>query len=185
MTPQPAKPRVLIVDDTPANRVAFESVLERDYTITVASSGSEALKLAAEKEFAVILLDVRMPVMDGFETAELLRKRERTQYTPIVFMSAYDQSVIQVKRGYVAGATDFIFSPVDEELLKFKVSTFAQLFLRNEAMRLQIEKLTAEVQELKVEVDKRYPPDEELKDKVTHVEAMIQELQRQMSPASS
>src|SRR5262245_35215796 len=109
MTPQPSKPRVLVVDDNEANRAAFESVLERDYTVRLASTGERALQLALTEEFAVILLDVRMPGMDGFETAELLRKRESTRHTPIIFLSAYDQTILQAKRAYVAGATDFIF----------------------------------------------------------------------------
>src|SRR6185295_11512133 len=115
MTPQPAKPRVLVVDDRPANRLAFKTLLDPQYTVVLAENGHEALKRALEQEFAVILLDVRMPGMDGFETAELLRKRESMRYTPIVFMSAYDKNDLQAKKGYIAGATDYLFSPVDED----------------------------------------------------------------------
>src|SRR5579885_2865779 len=108
MTPQPAKPHVLVVDDHPANRMAFEHVLEPRYTVTLAATGRQALEMTLRQDFAVILLDVKMPGMDGFEVAELLRKRERTSHTPIVFISAYDQTVLQAKRGYVSGATDFV-----------------------------------------------------------------------------
>src|SRR5690242_15235878 len=124
MTPQPIKPRVLIVDDHPANRRAFESLLESDYSVAVAATGYQALALTLRDDYAVILLDVKMPGMDGFEVAELLRRRERTKYTPIVFISAFDQTVLQLKKGFVAGATDFVFSPVDEDLLKYKVATY-------------------------------------------------------------
>src|SRR5690242_10066750 len=92
MTPQPAKPRVLIVDDHPANRMAFRNLLEPLYTIAIASNGMEALLSTEQHDFAVILLDVRMPGMDGFEVAEKLRRAERTRHTPIVFMSAYDRT---------------------------------------------------------------------------------------------
>jgi len=145
MTPQPAKPRVMIVDDHPANRRAFETLLENEYTVALAASGYQALELTLRDDYAVILLDVKMPAMDGFEVAELLRKRERTRHTPIVFISAYDQTVFQMKKGYVVGATDFIFSPVDEELLKFKVATYAKIYLHHEALRLQIRELQATI----------------------------------------
>src|SRR5262245_58482935 len=105
MTPQPDKPRVLIVDDTPANRYAFQSLLEEDYTVYIAGTGRRALELARIEEFAVILLDVRMPEMDGFETAERLRRLDKVRFTPILFTSAYDKTMGQLTRGYVAGAT--------------------------------------------------------------------------------
>lgn len=152
MTPQPAKPRVLVVDDRPANRLAFENLLEPLYTVVLAESGHEALQKTLHQEFAVILLDVRMPGMDGFETAELLRRRESLRYTPIVFMSAYDKTDLQAKKGYVAGATDYLFSPVDEDLLMFKVATYAQLYLKNEGLRIQIHELQQTVQALQFEL---------------------------------
>ncbi|HVR87640.1 MAG TPA: response regulator, partial [Planctomycetota bacterium] len=152
MTPQPAKPRVLIVDDHPANRLAFRMLLEPLYTIAVAANGRDALDLALRHDFAVILLDVRMPGMGGFEVAEYLRKDERTRYTPIVFMSAYDRTDFHAKRGYIAGATDYIFSPVDEDLLKYKVGTYVQIFLRNEALWLQVQGLQETVRTLQHEL---------------------------------
>src|SRR5690242_19263318 len=100
MTPQPAKPRILIVDDHPANRLAFTTLLEPNYTVTAAADGQQALELALQEDYAVILLDVRMPMMDGFAVAEVLRKTDRTRQTPIVFMSAFDQTVLQTKKGY-------------------------------------------------------------------------------------
>jgi CheY-like chemotaxis protein len=131
-------PRVLIVDDKDANRIAFEAVLEKDFSVTLAESGLQAIDLCRTQEFAVIVLDVRMPGMNGFETAEALRMRESTRSTPIIiFTSTYDQHMTQITRAFVAGATDFLFSPVDAELLKVKVATYAQIYLRQEALRLQ------------------------------------------------
>jgi CheY-like chemotaxis protein len=179
MTPQPAKPRVLIVDDTPANRYAFQSVLEDDYTIYIAGSGRRALELAVHEEFAVILLDVRMPEMDGFETAEALRKLEKVGHTPIIFTSAYDKTMGQLTRGYVAGATDFLFSPVDADLLKLKVATYVQIYLRSEALRIQIHQLNVTLQSLQAELAKRGPAENGLKARIRELEEVIEELNRQ------
>lgn len=153
MTLQPTKPRILVVDDHPANRLAFQTLLEPLYSVVLAQDGYEALRLTQHHEYAVILLDVRMPGMDGFETAEKLRKRETVRYTSIVFMSAYDKTDLQAKKGYVAGATDYLFSPVDEDLLKLKVATHVQLYLKNQALRLQIEELQGNVRGLQSELD--------------------------------
>ena len=180
MTPQPAKPRVLIVDDHPANRLAFETLLEENYTVNVAASGYQALELTLREEFAVILLDVKMPGMDGFEVAELLRKRERTSHTPIVFISAYDQTVLQMKKGYIVGATDFIFSPVDEELLKFKVATYAHIFLRNEALRFQIRDLEATVAALREDFRGRGSSDASILGRIKSLEGNVEGLKREM-----
>ena len=179
MTPQPAKPRVLIVDDNSANRHAFQSVLEDDYTVYIAGAGRRALELAAVEEFAVILLDVRMPEMDGFETAERLRKMEKVRFTPIIFTSAYDKTLGQLTRGYVAGATDFLFSPVDGDLLKLKVATYAQIYLRSEALRLQIHQLNVSLQSVMAELAKRDPAENGLKARIRELEDVIAELNRQ------
>src|SRR5207244_5625705 len=103
--------------------------------------------------------------MDGFEVAELLRKRERTRHTPIVFISAFDQTVFQMKKGYVVGATDFIFSPVDAEPLKFKVATYRHLYLRNEAFRIQIRYLELTVASLRDEARTKGTADPALQSK--------------------
>lgn len=179
MTPQPRKPRVLVVDDHPANRMAYEAVLEHDYTIYLAESGAQALELAQKVEFAVILLDVRMPIMDGFETAVALRKRDTTKFTPIVFTSAVDKSLTHVNQGFVVGATDYLFSPVDPEFLKFKVSTYAQMYLRNEALRLQIHQLNDLLTSLRAEFDRTVPIESSLKARIRQLESVIEELNRQ------
>ena len=172
MSPQPPKPRVLVVDDHPANRLAYETVLEAGYTVFLAESGRQALELTAKVEFAVILLDVRMPEMDGYETAIQLRRRDATRHTPIVFTSAIDQSLSHVNRGFVAGATDYIFSPVDPEFLKFKVATYTQMYLRHEALLLQIERLEKYLRSLQAEIGGSFSADltgilEELKRQAT------------------
>ena len=180
MTPQPEKPRVLIVDDNPATRLAFQFVLEPLYSISLAESGEEALWMVLQQDYAVVLLDVRMPGMDGFEVAQTMRRRERTRHTPIIFMSAYDQTVVQAKKGYVAGATDFIFSPVDEELLKLKVATYVQMYLRNDALRLRIEELEMTVRGLEREMA-QYNPGESVWRKIGSLERQLEDLRRELS----
>jgi len=184
MTSVPGKPKVLIVDDHPANLLAFQSLLERDYSLAVAENGQEALKLALREPYSVILLDVRMPGMDGFEVAELLRKRDLTRHTPIVFMSAYDHSVVQAKKGYVAGATDFIFSPVDEDLLKFKVATYVQISLRDESIRRQILELQSAMDELQAELRKGSPSDP-VEKKMLALKSRMGELHRDLGIPTS
>jgi CheY-like chemotaxis protein len=168
----------LIVDVRVTNRTAFAAILHEEYTLSMVGSGTEAIALAANNEFSVILLDVRMPGMDGYETAIELRKLELARHTPIIFMSAFDQDIVQVKKGYVAGATDFVFSPVDEELLRFKVATYAQLFLRNESLRIQIHMMANLVQSLQVEINRRGPTEQFLRTKIQQLEIALEELER-------
>jgi response regulator RpfG family c-di-GMP phosphodiesterase len=126
-----ARPSVLLVDDTAANLEAFSCVLgDESYDIVKAGSGQEALKLVLKREFAVILLDVRMPGMDGIETATFLRAG-RGRFTPLIFVSAYENTPYEVERGYLAGAIDYLFSPVDPDLLKRKVAALVDFYLRN------------------------------------------------------
>jgi CheY-like chemotaxis protein len=181
MTPQPEKPRVLIVDDHPANLRAFETLLEDKYTIGLAASGHHALELTLRDDYAVVLLDVKMPVMDGFEVAELLRRRERTRGTPIIFISAFDQTVLQLKKGYVAGATDFIFSPVDEELLKLKVATYVQIYLRNESLRLRIFELEKTLGSLHSEFRRLDPSRTVLEQRIKTLETSLATLKQEMN----
>lgn len=170
------KPRVLIVDDHPANRYAFEAVLEKDFDVSLAGSGMEALEICQMKEFSVIVLDVRMPEMDGFDTAEALRQQEKTRVTPIVFTSAYDQTLAQMTRGYVSGATDFLFSPVDPELLRLKVSTYAQIHVRHETLRHSVEQLNEEIRALHAELARRGVAVTRVEARLNHLEAAAREL---------
>jgi response regulator RpfG family c-di-GMP phosphodiesterase len=174
------RPQVLIVDDNPANRMAFEVVLGKDYKVTLAESGYQAHELAQREEFAVILLDVRMPMMDGFETAIKLRRLPRTAHTAIIFTSAVDKSESHIKQGFSAGATDYLFSPVDPELLSFKVATYSKLYQRNETLRRQIEELKQVVHSLHAESQKTGT----LETRILQLEGVIEELKRQSLEAS-
>lgn len=180
MTPQPQKPRVLVVDDHAANRMAFRSVLETEYTVFLAESGEQALKLALQEEFAVILLDVRMPGLDGFETAKLIRQREQARYTPIIFTSAHDKTLADVTKGFVSGATDYLFSPVDPDFLRFKVRAYVELFLRNESLRLRVSHLNGLVHALQAQLREAQPDREALAAKIQELESVIEQLQRQL-----
>ena len=172
---------VLVVDDNPANRVAFETVLTPlGLDVALAASGKEALERVAEKEYAVILLDVRMPIMDGYQTAELMRQRKSAKYTPIIFMSAFDTSPAQVTRAYVAGAIDYIPSPVDAEVLTFKVAAFVQLYLRDEAVMQAINELTVSYEALQADVAASQGLSVGLQAKVRALEQTILRLREQL-----
>lgn len=126
---------ILVVDDTPANLIAAEAALAplRRPVIT-ACSGTDALARLLDHEFAVVLLDVFMPDMDGFETARWIRSRERTQHLPIIFMTAHDHDQTSVLRAYELGAVDFLFKPVLPEVLRAKASVFVSLQERTEQL---------------------------------------------------
>jgi len=137
-----AKPKVLIVDDNAANLRAFEAILESlQVEIISVGSGHEALGCLLQNDFAVILLDVRMPVMDGLETAALIRRRGRAQFTPIIFISAYEKTPLEVAEGYLAGAIDYLFSPVSPDTLRRKVSAFVDLYRKNSLVKGEVEEL--------------------------------------------
>ncbi|HEX7896771.1 MAG TPA: response regulator [Planctomycetota bacterium] len=180
LSPQPSKPRVLVVDDSAANRLALEAVLDREYAVSTAESGTQALELCRKEEFAVIVLDVRMPGLNGFETAQALRKLEATRSTPIIiFTTAYEQTVEQVTRGFAAGATDFLFSPVEPEILKLKVATYVRIYLQHEALRLKVQELTAALADLHAELARHGLTLPGLKSKLDKVEKTASDIDRQ------
>lgn len=120
-------PKVLIVDDHPDNLMAMKAVLESDnFDVVECSSGAEALKQMLEHEFSVILLDVHMPVMDGFETAALIRSREKSRYTPIIFISAVFIDQEHTLKGYEVGGVDYIIKPFTPDALRRKVEFFVE-----------------------------------------------------------
>jgi PAS domain S-box-containing protein len=138
------KPGVLLVDDKPENLLALRAVLEPlDLNLVDAHSGDEALKRLLEHDFAVILLDVQMPGMDGFETAEFIKKRERTKHIPIIFVTAISKESHHVFRGYSTGAVDYLFKPYDPWVLRSKVSVFVELYEKNRALQQSEERLRA------------------------------------------
>jgi serine phosphatase RsbU (regulator of sigma subunit) len=134
--------KILLVDDQPNNLLALEAVLDHlEYKLVKAHSGEEALRRLLRDDFALILMDVLMPGMDGFETAELIRQRERTRYTPIIFVTAIGRSDAHVARGYSAGAVDYLFKPLIPEVLRSKVAAFVELFRKSEEVKRQGEQL--------------------------------------------
>jgi PAS domain S-box-containing protein len=126
--PQADRARVLLVDDDERNLLAVATVLEDLGEVVLARSGEEALRHLLKGEFAVILLDVYMPGMDGYETAQIIRKREHTKGIPIVFLSAVNKEAEHLLRGYSMGAVDYVFKPVDPIVLRSKVAVFVDLF---------------------------------------------------------
>jgi PAS domain S-box-containing protein len=133
---------ILLVDDQPANLLALESILgDLGLNMVKAGSGREALRALLHEEFAVILLDVQMPDLDGFETASLVRERDKSHHTPIIFLTALSRNETNVFRGYELGAVDYIFKPFHPEVLRAKVSVFVELFRQREAIKRQAQQL--------------------------------------------
>ncbi len=133
---------ILVVDDHPDKLLVFQTILEElDENVVTVRSGRDALKRMLEDEFAVILLDVKMPEMDGFETAKLIRGRRRFAHTPIIFVTAYEDEM-HLAEGYSLGAVDYILTPIVPDVLRSKVSVFVQLFhLRNQIKRQADERI--------------------------------------------
>src|SRR5579864_6807224 len=133
--------KILLVDDNPENLVSLEAALENlGQELVLARSGMEALRYLLEDDFAAILLDVNMPDMDGFQTAELIRSRKHSRHTPILFLTGYkiDEHLF---RGYDLGAVDFLFKPIVPEILRSKVGVFVELSRNTALLRRQTEVL--------------------------------------------
>lgn len=154
-----APANVLLVDDRPQNLLALETLLApAGYHLTRAASGREALRHVLQEDFAVILLDVQMPVMDGFETARLIRSRERSQHTPIVFLTAHSTSDSEVARAYASGAVDYLLKPLVPEILRAKVAAFVEMRRMMDALRDEVSQrrqAEAEVRELTRSLERR------------------------------
>lgn len=128
---------ILVVDDVPDQALAIEATLEQlGQNIVKAHSGREALRYLLKYDFAVVLLDVSMPEMDGFETAALIRERKRSEHTPIIFVTAFDDED-HIAKGYALGAVDFISTPIDPDVLRTKVGVFVDLYQKTETIRQQ------------------------------------------------
>src|SRR5688500_10845793 len=137
MTPE-SKVNVLLVDDRPENLLAMESILaDLEQNLIRATSGREALRFLLIEDVALILLDVQMPGLNGFEFAELIRERERTQHTPIIFISATSVDEQYVFKGYALGAVDYLTKPFQPEILQSKVRFFTKLFKQNQEIKRQ------------------------------------------------
>ena len=143
------RPCILIVDDRPENLLTLEQVLESpDVEIVRAKSGHEALEKTLDHEFALILLDVQMPVMDGYETATLLRGNKRTKNIPIIFITAANKEDAHVFRGYGSGAVDYLFKPLASDVLTSKVKIFLELHNQRQLLEKKTRELDAKVAEL-------------------------------------
>lgn len=165
--PRKTAANILVVDDNANKRMAIVSVLDRlQQNIVTVDSGREALRSLLDHEYAVILLDVQMPIMDGFETAELIRSRAISEYTPIIFITAYTHAETDMLRGYSLGAVDFIFTPIIPEILQAKVSVFIDLFQKTQALKRHEEHLEGLVEQrtvaLTVEIAERIQAQERL-----------------------
>ncbi len=148
------KVNILLVDDRPENLLALEAMLEElGENLVKAHSGEEALKYLLKEDFAAILLDVQMPGMDGFEVAALIKQREKTQYIPIIFITAISRSDEHVYKGYSAGAVDYIFKPIVPEVLRAKVSAFVDLFRKTQQIQQQSRMIEAANRELERQLE--------------------------------
>lgn len=135
---------VLLVDDHPANLLTLEAILrDLDVNLVRATSGEQALRQLLDRDFALILMDVQMQGMDGLETAGLIRTRDRSRHTPIIFLTAYERTDRKLFEGYALGAVDYLFKPMVPAVLRSKVSVFIELYQKTEEVRHQAELLRA------------------------------------------
>src|ERR1700722_10770272 len=163
---------ILLVDDQPGKLMAHEAILsELDQRIVLARTGLEALEQLLRYDFAVILLDVNMPNMDGFETAALIRQRPRFEKTPIIFITGYNTTDLDRLKGYELGAVDYLFLPVVPQVLKAKVMAFVELARQNQIIKSQAEDLAAHNQRQAQQLEVIQKLNEELKDANTELEA--------------
>lgn len=171
------KIKILLVDDNRNNLVALESILEsRDILLYSVTSGSQALELILEHEFALVLLDVQMPDMDGFETAELMRGSERSKHIPIIFITAISKEQKYVFQGYKAGAVDYLFKPIEPEILKSKVDVFLDLYRQKRIIRQQSIDLAQKINELNNALNELQKKEILLKEKSNDLEKSNKEL---------
>jgi PAS domain S-box-containing protein len=135
---------ILVVDDEPKNLFAVEAVLSGlGGTLVTALSGREALRHVLNRDFAAILLDVQMPDLDGFQTAQIIRQRDRCRHVPIIFITAISKASEHVRLGYSLGAVDYVFKPFEAEILRSKINVFMELYRNREHVRRQAEQLRA------------------------------------------
>jgi CheY-like chemotaxis protein len=135
---------VLVVDDDAGKRLAMRAMLEPlGHVVVEADSGRAALRAVLRQPFAVILMDVRMPILDGFETAQLIRQRRQPALTPIIFVTAFTRDETETSVAYASGAVDFLFTPILRDVLQAKVSIFVDLFVQSQQLKRSLESITA------------------------------------------
>jgi signal transduction histidine kinase len=157
--------KLLVVDDREDNLFSIETILEKDnYTIVKASSGRAALKvLLQQHDFTLILMDVQMPDMNGFETASLIYEREKLRHIPIIFITAHNHGEEKMYEGYKMGGVDFIYKPINPELLRYKVSVFVELYQKTHQLLAHESKLIAANRKLEKEVEERKITEEKIR----------------------
>lgn len=157
--------KILVVDDREDNLMSIEAILEKDnYTIVKAQSGLAALKiLLHQEEFSLILMDVQMPGMNGFETANIIYERDKFRNIPIIFITAHDQDEAYIFKGYEIGGVDYIFKPVNPELLRMKVGVFVDLYTKNRQLIAHEQQLLALNNSLQKEIEERKSSEEKIK----------------------
>ncbi|HSU50285.1 MAG TPA: response regulator [Segetibacter sp.] len=179
--------KILVVDDREDNLFSIETILERDgYTLVKANSGRAALKiLLKEYDFTLILMDVQMPGMTGLETATLISERDRLKHIPIIFITAFNYEEEFIFKGYQMGGVDYIYKPINPELLRVKVGVFVELYKRNHELMMQEQKLLMANKKLEKEIEERKITEEKIRllnlqltENITHLKATNEELDR-------
>lgn len=154
-----SKANILLADDNAGKRLALAAALEcLGHNLYTADSGQEALRLILQRDYAVVLLDVLMPDMGGFEVAKLIRAREQSAHTPVIFITAYDGAEVEVLRGYSLGAVDYIFAPVIPEILRAKVGAFVDLAVMRQKLESEVaerKRAAAEIEALNASLTQR------------------------------
>jgi signal transduction histidine kinase/DNA-binding response OmpR family regulator len=179
------KVNILLVGDDRKNLLALEALLESlNQNLVTAHSGDEALKCLRNQDFAVIILDVEMAQMDGFETARLIRKRRASRHTPIIFLTAIPEDNSYVKRGYALGAVDYLLKPIVPEILLSKVTVLLSLFQKTQEVKQQAAQLEAANIELQREIAKRQQAEEALRKANDELEIKVKERTSQLAKSN-
>jgi signal transduction histidine kinase len=179
--------KILVVDDRDDNLFSIEAILEKDnYAIVKANSGRAALKiLLSQHDFSLILMDVQMPDLNGIETATIIYERDKLKNIPIIFITAHDHDEDYVFKGYKMGGVDYIYKPINPELLRVKVAVFVELYRKNSQLLLHEKKLLAANQSLQKEIEERKASEEkarllneQLVENNAHLKSVNEELDR-------